>query len=132
MNRRAALILCLSAGAFPLPAAADDALELLFVERAGCPWCARFKAETMPGYILSDIGKAAPLRRATLDDGQPAGVTLDEPVRFTPTFVLLRSGREIARIIGYTDNATFYGLMEKHLNDAKSKAPAPKLPEKQS
>jgi thioredoxin-related protein len=128
MNRRAALVLCLSAGALTLPAAAAE-YELLFVERAGCAWCARFKAETMEGYALSDIGRAAPIRRANLDDGRLQGVVLAEPVRFTPTFVLLSGGREIARIVGYTDNATFYGLMEKHLAEARAKAMAAPKPE---
>jgi thioredoxin-related protein len=96
-------------------------LELLFVDRSGCPWCARFEREALPGYGLSDLGREAPLKRVSLDDGQPKVAELDEPVRFTPTFVLLRDGREIGRIVGYLDNATFYGLVEKLLADKRVK-----------
>jgi thioredoxin-related protein len=99
----------------------DPRLELLFVDRSGCPWCARFEREVLPGYPLSDIGRSAPLRRVSLDDGQPKDATLDEPVRFTPTFVLLQDGKEAGRIVGYTDNGTFYGLMEKLLADKARK-----------
>jgi thioredoxin-related protein len=97
-----------------LPAAAGEPkLELLFVDRAGCSWCVRFEKEVLPGYPLSDLGRAAPLRRASLDRGQPKEATLDEPIRFTPTFVLLADGRETGRIVGYMDNGTFYGLLGK-------------------
>jgi thioredoxin-related protein len=107
----AALALSLFAAA----ASAQERIELLFVDRAGCPWCARFEREAMKAYELSDLGKLAPLRRASLDDGQPRDAALDEPVRFTPTFVLLKDGRETARIVGYSDNALFFGLVEKHI-----------------
>lgn len=113
MFRAALLALAL---AIALPAGADSGrVELLFVDKAGCPWCARFEKEVLPGYGLSEFGKAAPLKRASLDNGQPKEAMLDEPVRFTPTFVLLRDGREVGRIVGYMDNATFYGLLENLL-----------------
>jgi thioredoxin-related protein len=112
----AALALTLLATA----AAAQERIELLFIDKAGCPWCARFEREAMQAYELSEFGKLAPLRRASLDVGQPKGVALDEPVRFTPTFVLLKDGRETARIVGYSDNALFFGLVERHIADARA------------
>jgi thioredoxin-related protein len=107
------LLLALSLGAAAPAAAGEARLELLFVDRAGCSWCLRFEKEVLPGYPLSDLGRAAPLKRASLDHGQPRDAALDEPIRFTPTFVLLADGREAGRIIGYMDNGTFYGLLEK-------------------
>jgi thioredoxin-related protein len=122
MLRAALFSLCVLA---TVPAAANGGrLELLFVDKSGCPWCARFEREVLPGYGLSDLGKEAPLRRASLDAGQPREASLDEPVRFTPTFVLLRDGKEIGRIVGYMDNATFYGLVEKLLIDKRAKTEA--------
>jgi thioredoxin-related protein len=115
MLRRSLLALGL---AFAAPAAAQDPrIELLFVDKSGCPWCARFEQEVLPGYPQSDIGRTAPLRRVSLDNGQPKEAALGEPVRFTPTFILLRDGKEAGRIVGYMDNGTFYGLMEKLLAD---------------
>ncbi|MGL4242910.1 MAG: thioredoxin fold domain-containing protein [Beijerinckiaceae bacterium] len=121
---RAALLTALLVALSPAMAAAA-ALELLFVERSGCPWCARFEREALPAYLASELQAEAPLRRASLDNGQPAGVALDEPIRFTPTFVVLRDGREVARIVGYTDNALFFGTIEKMISDANRK-PGPK------
>jgi thioredoxin-related protein len=115
MIRALATAICLAAAT---PAAAAEAkLELLFVDRAGCSWCLRFEKEVLPGYPASDLGQVAPLRRASLDAGQPRDAALDEPIRFTPTFVLLSDGRETGRIVGYVDNGVFYGLLGKLIEE---------------
>jgi hypothetical protein len=120
MQRRAFILSTIAGLAISSHARAMDGLRLLFVEKAGCPWCMRFEQESLAGYLASDLALAAPLARASLDSGQPAGVTLKEPIRFTPTFVLLRDGREIARIVGYQDNALFFGMVEKLIADARA------------
>ena len=86
------------------------AAELVMVERAGCVWCERWERDVGPAYMKSDEGKRAPLRRISLDRGQPR-LSLKEPVRFTPTFILVEQDREIGRITGYLDNAMFWGLL---------------------
>jgi thioredoxin-related protein len=109
---------------FALPAMtalAQQRLELIYVERSGCPWCHRFEQESLGPYQASEFGRDAPLRRFSLDNGQPKLAGLSEPVRFTPTFILLRDGRETARIVGYRDNATFFGLIERHVADQRTK-----------
>jgi hypothetical protein len=122
MLRAALIALCLAVLA-PAQALADS-LELLFVDRAGCPYCARFEREALDAYQADDLGRDAPIRRVSLDDGQPKGPTLQEPVRFTPTFVLLIDGREVGRVVGYSDNAMFFGLVEKLISDARRKPDA--------
>jgi hypothetical protein len=106
------------------------ALELLMFERSGCVWCQRWDKEVSPGYIASLEGRRAPLRRVSLDRGaaglEPGDKVLVPPVFYTPTFVLMENGRELGRITGYTDNATFWGLLEKIL--PKVAAPAENLP----
>jgi thioredoxin-related protein len=113
MAMRATLALVFAA-ALGLAAAATrageaPALELVMVERAGCAWCVRWNAEVAPIYPKTPEGARAPLRRHDLANGQPA--TAAAPVRYTPTFLLLREGREIGRITGYQDDATFWGLL---------------------
>ena len=85
------------------------AAELVFVERAGCPYCAKWQREVSLPYTNSDEGRRAPLRRHALENGQPAGIS--KPVRFTPTFILMDEGREIGRITGYMDDHSFWGLL---------------------
>lgn len=99
----AAAVLTANAGA--------RAAELVMFERPGCPWCARWDAEVAPAYVKSPEGARAPLRRHNLDNGQPRDITLERPVRYTPTFVLAEGGREVARITGYIDNGMFWGLL---------------------
>lgn len=93
-----------------LTAGALEAAELVMVERAGCAWCERWEKDVAPAYMQSEEGRRAPLRRVSLDRGQPA-LQLKEPVRFTPTFILVEQDREIGRITGYLDNAMFWGLL---------------------
>jgi thioredoxin-related protein len=118
---RMAAILLLLLTSLPLRAAQAGHLELMFVDRSGCPWCARFEREVLPVYPKTDVGQQVPLRRVSLDDGQPKAATLDEPVRFTPTFVLLKDGRELGRIVGYMNDATFWGLLEKMLAERRDR-----------
>jgi thioredoxin-related protein len=101
-----------------VPANGAGAAELLMFERAGCPWCARWNREVAPAYLRSEEGAYAPLRRIDLDrENQPRDIAFKTPVRFTPTFVLVDQGREIGRLIGYIDAATFWGLYAKMVRD---------------
>lgn len=86
------------------------AAELVLFERKGCIYCARWLAEVGPVYPLTDVGKRAPLRRVDLAV-ERAPETLTTPVRFTPTFVLMQNDREVGRIVGYMDDATFWGRL---------------------
>ncbi len=98
---------------------AKSQFELLFVERSGCPWCVRFEKEVLPIYGKTPAGDVAPLVKVSLDAGQPKDVALNLPVRFTPTFILLRDRKEVGRITGYMNDATFWGLLEKMLAEHK-------------
>jgi len=100
-------------GAAALDAA--KAAELVMFERAGCPWCQRWNREIAPIYPKTTEGQRVPLRKVDLGRGVPADLVLDAPVRFTPTFVLVENGREIGRVIGYFDDAVFWGLLGKLL-----------------
>ncbi|MDB5510225.1 MAG: hypothetical protein JWL93_2694 [Hyphomicrobiales bacterium] len=90
-----------------------SAAELVFVDRAGCPYCAKWEREVAPVYHKTAEGQKAPLRKVSLDQGQPAGAA--SPVRFTPTFLLMDEGREIGRITGYIDQGMFWGMLTKFM-----------------
>ena len=68
-----------------------------------------------PVYPKTDIGKRLPLRQVDLDRSKDGKVVLVSPVRFTPTFVLVESGRELGRIEGYPGEDFFWGLLERLL-----------------
>lgn len=83
--------------------------------RAGCPYCAAFDRAIGPIYPKTDIGKRIPMRQVDLDRSPDGKVTLVSPVRFTPTFVLIESGRELGRLEGYPGEDFFWGLLERLL-----------------
>jgi glutaredoxin len=110
MLRRIVLTLLLL---LPLPAAAA---ELIMFDLRGCPYCARFKAEVAPAYANSAEGRRAPLRIVDIKDGTPKGIMLKTPVTASPTFVLVdNSGREVGRLIGYSKQDFFWGLLGREL-----------------
>lgn len=96
-------------------------VELLMFERAGCPWCLRWEREIEPIYAKTDFGKIVPLRKINLDRGTPPDLALEMPVRFTPSFIVVREGREVGRITGYVNDAMFWGLLETIHNQTQPK-----------
>ncbi|WP_143197745.1 thioredoxin [Bradyrhizobium sp. AS23.2] len=113
MSRIIAILLAI--GAFALPATGSRAAELVMFERAGCAWCARFDAEIAPIYGKTEEGQIAPLRRVDLNGPRPADLAGIDPGAFTPTFVVVKEGREIGRIRGYPGDAFFFGLLDRIL-----------------
>ena len=101
--------------ALPAPLLAET--YLLMAEQDGCHWCAKWDEEIAPKYPKTAEGKAAPLRRYDLL-GQAPEVEFDRRVRYTPTFILVRDGVELARIEGYPGEDFFWGLLEGLLDEA--------------
>lgn len=91
------------------------AAELVMFRTAGCPYCAAWDAAIGPIYPKTDIGKRVPLRQVDLERSKDGKVVLLSPIRFTPTFVLADSGREIGRLEGYPGEDFFWGLLERLL-----------------
>ena len=106
------LVIAATLFAFAAPAAAA---ELVMYRRDGCPYCATWERVIGPVYPKTDIGKRIPLRQVDLDRKPDGKVVLTSPVRFTPTFVLVDSGRELGRIEGYPGEDFFWGLLERLL-----------------
>ncbi len=90
-----------------LPVAAAD---LIMVQQPGCAWCARWDAEIAEIYPRTPEGRAASLRRIDLA-ALPADLALARKVHFTPTFLLIENGAELARIEGYPGEDFFWGLL---------------------
>jgi thioredoxin-related protein len=91
------------------------AAELVMFRSAGCPYCAAWDKAIGPVYPKTDIGKRLPLRPVDLERSRDGKVVLVSPIRFTPTFVLVDSGREMGRIEGYPGEDFFWGLLERLL-----------------
>jgi len=99
--------------ALSLPA---GAAELVMVEQPGCTYCAQWNEEVAPGYAKTGEGQFAPLRRVQLRD-MPEDIDLTRRVVFTPTFLVVEDGRELARLEGYPGAHFFWPLLSDMLGD---------------
>lgn len=114
-TRRCAAVLAASltmAAAVPIAGAA----ELIAVEHERCSICLRFDATVARSYGRSPQGHAAPLRRVNAARGLPLDLA---DVRSVPTFILRDKGREVGRIIGYSDPMSFYRNVDTLLAAAR-------------
>lgn len=91
------------------PVAAET--RLLMGVEDGCMWCARWEAQIGPIYPKTTEGEMAPLWQVDINDPLPSDVTLDRPMVFTPTFVVLEDGVEVGRIEGYPGEDFFWGFL---------------------
>ena len=105
---------CLLAAA-TLVAPIAHAAELVMVEETYCHWCERWKEEIGVVYDKTEEGKRAPLRRIDISDPIPDDLTFVSHPNFTPTFILVEDGREVARIEGYPGEDFFWPLLGRML-----------------
>ena len=96
--------------AHPLAAA-----ELVMVEETYCHWCERWNEEIGVVYDKTDEGERAPLRRVDISDPIPEDLTFKSRPNYTPTFILVEDGREVARIEGYPGEDFFWPLLGRML-----------------
>ena len=100
-----------------LPVTATAEPVLLMVEEDGCYWCAKWNEEIAHIYPKTVEGRTAPLQRYDLYRDTP-DVVFDKRVQFTPTFILVKDGREVGRIEGYPGEDFFWGLLTKMFEQA--------------
>ena len=91
------------------------AAEMVMFEQAGCAWCKRFNEEIAPAWPNTAEGQRAPLRRVDIHQPLPADLAGIPIERFTPTFVLVEDGKEIARLRGYPGDQFFWALVDDML-----------------
>ncbi len=110
MLRRLALAAASAAAFLAAAPSGLDAEELVMVEELGCIWCEQWNREIAHIYPKTPEGRAAPLRRVDIHD-LPDDLSFARAPFFTPTFVLMRDGVELARIEGYSGEDFFWGLL---------------------
>jgi len=109
------LSLALSLAAAGLAAPRATAAELIMLERPGCGWCLRWNQEIAPEYSKTAEGRQAPLRRVDVTGPWPADLAGIAKDRYTPTFIVVENGSEIARLRGYPGEDFFWPLLAEML-----------------
>ncbi|NJL07932.1 MAG: thioredoxin family protein [Methylacidiphilales bacterium] len=94
------------------PAAAAD---LVYVRDPGCSYCRAFDAEIGPVYDKTPEGRQARLRPVEMRSHDLDAIRLVQPIRYTPTFVLVADGAEVGRIEGYPGEEFFWVRLAKLL-----------------
>lgn len=108
----------------PLGAAREQAtkpavrLELLVIEVAGCTICDLVRIHIQPAYEASPRAREVPLRYVDITSMDELRLGLSERVATVPTIVLMRDGREVDRISGYTGPENFFAALGEMLEQA--------------
>ena len=111
-------LLCALLLLMPVSAQAGDT-ELVMFGSKSCVYCQVFNREVAPNYHRSKLGEKAPLREINVDESGTAGYALRGGISVTPTFVMFRHGREVARIPGYPGKKNFYKMVNIILKKAE-------------
>jgi hypothetical protein len=98
---------------------AVNAAELVAVMRTDCPFCKAWDIEVGRVYERTQEGRIAPLRRIDIGNVGETPYEFSEPVRYTPTFILVDGRREKDRIVGYSDESMFWGLLSGLLSKTR-------------
>ena len=94
--------------------------ELVMFGSRGCVYCQLFNRKVAPGYRRSKIGRHAPLKEIDIHRHGTGGYALrGGAITVTPTFVMFKRGREVARIKGYPGKKNFYRMVRQILHRVK-------------
>ncbi len=93
--------------------------ELVMFGSKSCVYCQIFNREVRPNYRWSALGRKAPLREINIDKNGTGGYPLRRGITVTPTFVMFKKGREVARIRGYPGKKNFYKMVNQILKKVK-------------
>lgn len=85
--------------------------ELVVYEIASSAYCRLFRRDVVPAFERSTRARSLPMRFVDLSAEGASEAGLDAPVTTVPTVVLLRDGREVGRITGYTGPENFFHLV---------------------
>lgn len=96
----------------PPPELPTPIYELLVISRENCPPCAKLKAELQANGQGDDF----PDWHIRRDDA----LSKKYNVTLFPTILLLKDGKEVGRIIGYTDAPTLKTWVEEHKSQSRS------------
>ncbi len=89
---------------------------LIMFDDQGCPYCDMWKAQIGPIYPKTSEAEIAPLMIIDIDDPLPAGITIEFPPVYTPTFVLVNDGQEVDRLPGYPGEDFFWFLLDRMIS----------------
>jgi len=101
------LLLAICVAAVPVKAANSHG-QLVMITTSHCPWCEAFEDEVGAGYDRTEEALTYPLRRHDFYHAMPDDLAHLTPATMTPTFIVMRDGMEVGRIVGYPGAELFW------------------------
>jgi thioredoxin-related protein len=92
--------------------------ELIVLEADGCTYCRLFRRDVLPAYEVSEHGKGMPVRFVDVNDLDAQKLDLQHPVEIVPTFIVVKSRKEVGRIPGYVGPENFFHSIKYLLSTA--------------
>ena len=74
------------------------AAELIMINSPNCEWCDTWVNEVGVVYTHTGQMRNAPLQLIEIDGALTLALCMDQPVTFTPTFLMADDTREVGRI----------------------------------
>ncbi|MBA2126613.1 hypothetical protein DLM45_10330 [Hyphomicrobium methylovorum] len=90
------------------PPAIESGFQLIVVEADGCIYCKLFRRDVLPAFQASNDGKDMPVRFIDVNVLDNTEMEFTSPVDIVPTFIVVKSNREIDRIAGYVGPENFF------------------------
>ena len=109
----------LLAGLLSAARPAQAGAELLYFFSHGCEYCEQWDEEVGIVYGKTTDAKILPLRRINADNIPPDLAHFNN-VHFTPTFIAIKDGREIGRLIGYMGADFFWQYLAPIVKKAET------------
>ena len=105
-----ACVVLLSAALFHLNQneAQGGDFRLIMFTSEDCPACQAWEREIGSVYKKSEYQVEFPITRVDFSAGAPSWLVINESLRGTPTFVIMKNGQEIGRITGFTGPEMFW------------------------
>jgi len=88
--------------------AAESSGQLVMITSSHCPWCEAFEDDVGKSYDRTEEALIYPLRRHDFYKAMPDDLAHLTPATMTPTFIVMRDGLEVGRIIGYPGAELFW------------------------
>lgn len=89
--------------------------EVIMFSTSLCDYCSLFEQEIGKEYESHSLAAKAPLIRVNIDEYGTGPYHLKKPLRYAPTFVIMKGDEEVGRIRGHMDKFIFLTFVRDHV-----------------
>ncbi len=89
----------------------EEKFEVILYTLSLCDHCAVFETDYLPDYKVHALSKIAPLVMINMDEQGTGPYHLKTPISHVPTAIIMKNGKEVARLNGLVDRTFFYAFI---------------------